>query len=53
MLVEGGGLIAFGVKTPLAGTLSQQICPCPYKNSLVNYLKEQRNSPEKTALGGL
>lgn len=53
MLVEGGGLIAFGAKTPLAGTLSQQIHPCPYKNSLVNYLKEQNNSPEKTALGGL
>lgn len=45
-----GGLIAFGAKTPLAATLTQQICPCLHKHSLVNYLKEQNNSPEKTAL---
>lgn len=54
ILGRGWGLIAFGAKTPLAGTLTQQICPCLHKHGLVNYLKEQNNSPEKdsTRCGG-
>lgn len=39
--------MVLGSEICLAGTLSQQICPCLHKYSLVNYLKEPNNSPEK------